>query len=169
MEKLLDHLWATGLKLQIILRPSLFLSTCCVPDPVPGNHQRRKRKSCCQWKRQTQIILLLSRRAVTEGSGKSCHVVLVCFSVCANYFIIQSKLRELRELRVWPCLGSWRVFKEEETSELDFKGLVFAIWWREVRLSQAEEQACRQGRQHCKDHVPMRLERARGDSQGPAF
>lgn len=54
--------------------------------------------------------------------------VVLCWSVFqrADYFIIKSKLWELRELRVWPCLGSWKVFIEEATSELDVKGSVFA-------------------------------------------
>lgn len=66
-------------------------------------------------------IILLTKRAITEGYGKSCRVVLL-FSVCANYsIIIKSKVQELRELRVWPSMGSWEVFAEEETSELGFK------------------------------------------------
>lgn len=64
-------------------------------------------------------------RAVGEHS---CCAIL--FAAWADYSIrVKSQLTlELRVLRIWPSLGSWEIFLEEETSELDFKEQICAGW-----------------------------------------
>lgn len=98
--------------------------------------------------------------------------MVLLFSVCADYsIIIKSKVQELRELRVWPSVGSWEVFAEEETSELGFIKNRCLLGGEEMRRLQAEEGYMQVGStaETGSGETGAGWEVARRKHQGPAF